>query len=158
MYPVHHPTATLASAVLVATLMAGCSGGSSRDPFASGLPGAHVVFDRVDCDPSPDTCTRYVILAPAGASTADILAAATARAERELRWRPTAATGVVEPDEGRGFDGPAASGGFINVASRELHYWARVGYARSDRTNTVLDAAQAVMRRLPAAVVLRIDE
>ena len=138
-------------------LTAGCSGHSVPDAFGSGVSHAQVVMDRVDCDPTPDTCTRYVILVPQGSSTASLLSAVTQRAAHSLRWVPTSVPGVVEQDEGRGYDGPGKTGGFINTANDELHYWARVGYAAESPPNPTLQKAEALMRDHPDAVVVRID-
>jgi hypothetical protein len=138
-------------------LLAGCSGHGAPDAFASGVPHAKVLMDRVDCDPTPDTCTRYVILQPDGTSTASLLAAVTNRAGKSLKWRPTTATEVVEQDEGRGYDGPGKAGGFINTAAAELAYWTRVGYASSTPPHPTLQRAQALMRAHPDAIVVRID-
>lgn len=113
-------------------------------------------MDRVDCDPSPDTCTRYVILSPSDTTTVALLAAATRRAKKALGRTPTLATEVVEYDEGRGYDGPGKTGGFINSADHELHYWNRVGYASSIPPNP-LQRAEVLMRAHPDAVVIRID-
>lgn len=114
-------------------------------------------MDRVDCDPSPETCTRYVILSPVGTSTATLLTAVTQRASHSLRWTPTSARDVVEPQEGRGYDGPGKTGGFINTATDELHYWLRTGYAVGSPANPTLRQAQQLMRAHPDAVVVRID-
>lgn len=142
---------------LVATAT-GCGGHGVPDPFAGGVPHAKLLMDRVDCDPAPDTCTRYVILSPAGTSTAALLAAATGRAEKALGWTPTRATEVVEYDEGHGYDGPGTTGGYINTADRELHFWNRVGYATSIPPNATLVRAEALMKAHPDAVVISIDE
>jgi hypothetical protein len=114
-------------------------------------------MDRVDCDPTPDTCTRYVILRPIGTSTEALLAVATRRAESALAWAPTRATEVVERDEGHGYDGPGKTGGFINTAEQELHYWTRVGYASVVPANATLERAEALMKAHPDAVVIRIS-
>lgn len=137
-------------------LAAGCGGHNVPDAFGSGLPHARVLMDRVDCDPSPDTCARYVILSPNGISTASLLAAVTQRATDSLKWTPTKAPEVVEPDEGHGYDGPGKSGGYINTATEELHYWDRVGYATGSPPNPTLKRAEELMRAHPDAVVVSI--
>src|SRR5579862_4601973 len=94
---------TILLALLVATTT-GCGGHSIADPFASGTHDSRVLFDRVDCDPTPDTCTRYVILEPQGVTTADLEAEVQRTAVRVLRWTPVA-SGGVDRDEGREFAG-----------------------------------------------------
>lgn len=145
-------------AVGVLVLTTACGGqGGVPDAFASGVAQARVVMDRVDCDPSPDTCTRYVILVPQGSSTASLLAAVTRRTAESLHWVPTRAPEVVEPDEGRGYDGPGKSGGYVNTADEELHFWERVGYASGSPPNATLQRAERLMRAHPDAVVVCID-
>ena len=144
-------------AVGLVVLTAACGGHGVPDAFSSGVAHAQVLMDRVDCDPSPDICTRYVILAPQGSSTSSLLSAVTRRATRSLRWVPTRATQVVETDEGKGYDGPGKTGGFINTADQELHYWIRVGYTAESPPHAVLTKAEALMRAHPDAVVVRID-
>jgi hypothetical protein len=144
----------------VVALVAGCGGHSGHnvpDAFKEALPHAQVLMDRVDCDPAPDMCTRYVILTPVDTSTTALLEAVTERATHSLRWTPTSAPEVVEPDEGRGYDGPGKTGGYINTASEELHYWDRTGYATASPPNPTLQQAQDLMRAHPDAVVVRID-
>ncbi len=139
-------------------LTAACGGqGGVPDAFASGVAQARVVLDRVDCDPSPDTCTRYVILVPQGSSTESLMAAVTRRAAHSLRWVPTRAPQVVEPDEGRGYDGPGKTGGYINTADEELRYWERVGYGSESPPNATLQQAERLMRAHPDAIVVRVD-
>jgi hypothetical protein len=92
-----------------------------------------------------------------GTSTDSLLAAVTQKAAQSLKWVPTTATEVVEHDEGRGFDGPGKSGGFINTAAAELGYWTRVGYASATPPHPTLQRAEALMRAHPDAVVVRID-
>jgi hypothetical protein len=144
-------------AVAVALTTASCGGPGVADGFSRGLPHARILMDRVDCDPTPDTCTRYVILSPSGTSTNALLAAATQRAEKKLGWTPTLAPEVVEYDEGHEYNGPGKTGGFINTADQELHYWNRVGYASSTPPNTTLARAKALMKARPDAVIIRID-
>jgi hypothetical protein len=146
-----------AIAFTVLAVATGCSGSSVPDAFASGVHHGRLLFDRVDCDPSPDTCTRYVVIGPAGTSTSALLAAVTRKAEKALHWAPTHAPEVVENDEGHGFDGPGKTGGYINTAVAELHYWTRVGYASGSPPNKTLRRVEDLMRAHPDAIVVRID-
>ena len=145
----------------VAALTAGCSSSSSGlpDPFRSGVPHAAVVIDRVDCDPTPDLCTRYVVLRPVGISTNELVTAATCRMHTALRWMPTRYPQVVALDEGAGFDGPKthSPGGMINTVSQELRYWSRVGYTTGSPAPTnLLDVARA-MRATAGGVIVTIS-
>jgi hypothetical protein len=138
-------------------LLAACGGHGVPDAFEHGVPHARLLFDRVNCDPSPETCTRYVILAPEGRSTPSLLTVVRRRAADLLQWVPTHTPQVVEPDEGKGYDGPGKTGGFINTADQELHYWIRVGYVDEKPPNPTVQRAEALMRAYPDAVVVRID-
>src|SRR5690349_5086734 len=117
--------------VIAALAMAGtgCSSGGLPNPFAQAMPHAHVVVDKVDCDPTPDLCTRYVVLRPESISTPGLMTLAEARMRTALHWRPTRYPEVIEYDMGAGFDGPKkhSPGGTINTVTDELHYWNRVG-------------------------------
>jgi hypothetical protein len=136
----------------------GCSSGPHvPDAFRHGLPHARVLVDKVDCDPSPDTCTRYVVLLPVGTTTASLLSAVTTHAVDVLHWKPTSAPEVVESDEGQGYDGPGNTGGFINLASTESRYWARSGYTLGTPANPVVEHVQGLMHSHPNAVVVLID-
>lgn len=149
---------TLALAA-VAGLPAGCSSAGLPDPFRSGVPHDAVVIDRVDCDPTPDLCTRYVVLRPVGISTNELVGTATDRMQKVLGWKPTRYPEVVEYDEGAGFDGPKkhSPGGMINTVSEELHYWSRVGYTTgSPPPTTLLDVARA-MRAATGGVIVTIS-
>jgi hypothetical protein len=149
--------ATACGVAGLAVLAAGCGGHDVPDAFGSGVPHGHVLMDRVDCDPAPDACTRYVIVSPAGTSTAALLDAVTRRTARSLGWVPTAAPEVVEMDEGHGYDGPGKTGGYIDTAAAELRFWARVGYLSASPPNVTETRAADLMRAHPDAVVVLIE-
>lgn len=143
----------------VAALAAGCSSTGLPDPFRSGVTHAAVVIDKVDCDPTPDLCTRYVVLRPVGITTDQLVGAAADRLHKALRWRPTRHPEMVGPDEGTAFDGPKqhSPGGMINTVSQELHYWSRVGYTTgSPPPTTLLEVARA-MRATTGGVIVTIS-
>lgn len=159
MRPVAATARALVVAAIVVTSAAGCSSGDVPDPLRSGLPHAAVVIDRVDCDPTPDLCTRYVVLRPLGVSTNQLLADAGTRMRRALGWKPTRYPQVMEYDEGTGFDGPRkhSPGGTINTVSAQLHYWQRVGYTAGRPAPKTLLEIQDAMRSTAGGVIVSIS-
>jgi hypothetical protein len=147
----------LSLVAIVVITAAGCSSGGLPDPLRSGLPHAAIVIDRVDCDPTPDLCTRYVVLRPVGISTNQLIASASRRMHKALGWTPTRYRQVVEYDEGAGFDGPRkhSPGGMINTVTEELHYWQRVGYTTgTPAPKTLLDIQHAMRATVSGVIVL----
>jgi hypothetical protein len=147
------------SIVVLAVAATGCSSDRLPDQFKDGLPQAQVIIDRVDCDPTPDMCTRYVVLRPDGISTDELVAVAEDHARSTMHWRPTRYPQVIEYDMGTGFDGPKRNspGGTINTTARELHYWNRVGLATGTPPHKTMLAIQHAMEFTPDGVVVAIS-
>jgi hypothetical protein len=150
---------TLLVSAVLALAATGCSSGGLPDPFKDGLSHARVVIDRVDCDPTPDLCTRYLVLRPVGISTTALISAAEDRARSSMHWRPTRYPEVVEYDMGIGFDGPKkhSPAGMINTAVQELHYWRRVGMTTGTPPPTTMLAVQRAMEATRDGVVVTIS-
>ena len=113
----------------------------------------------MSCDPTPDLCTRYVVLRPAGISTSALLTVAEDRLRSSLHWRPTRYPQVVEYDMGTGFDGPTphSPGGTVNTAVQEMHYWDRVGLTTGTPPPRAMLAVRRAMESTRNGVVVAIS-
>ena len=149
----------LVVAAAVALASTGCTTSGLPDPFRGALSKAQVVSDRVDCDPAPDLCTRYVVLRPAGISTNELMTVIEDRLQSSLHWRPTRYPDVVDADMGAGFDGPKphSPSGFVNTTVQELHYWNRVGLTTGTPPHPAMLAVKRAMESTPGGVVVAIS-
>ena len=143
-------------AVCAVALVVGCSSSARiADPFRQGVAASHVAADVVICDPTPSTCTRWVVLAPGtDGAAAELLQAVAEAAQQQLGWKPSRYP--AEPAwQGLPFDGKTSGGGgFINSVSAQLPHAYGDLDAGSSRTagSQVIDA----MKANPAGVVVRI--
>jgi hypothetical protein len=143
-------------AACASALVVGCSGGDRvADPFRQGVAGSRATADVVICDPTPSTCTRWVVLAPAsGVAASELIQAVAAAAEQQLGWKPSRVP--AEPAwQGLPFDGKTSGdGGFINSVRAQLaHASGDLDVGSSRKAGLQIIAA---MQATPTGVVVRI--
>lgn len=151
----------LRAGVLVACMLsvASCSHVASLpDPFPDSAVHARVVSDRVDCPMGPESCSRYVVLQPAGVTVPQLLGEVSAYALHKLSWRKVSPPPVSVRQYGTDYDGPTDDagndyGGYVASASHELAVWRRERFAEgSTPPDRPALATQAAMARTPNGV------
>ena len=127
------------------------------NPFSDEFVGAHVVINRLICQPTPDNCERVVVLSPTTIGQVELIRRVEAHLKTALGWRTTSYKAVVEPDEGDAFDGPTSRhGGYVNAAASQLRYWASSGWAKEAPPDRDEQAVLTATRSTTGGVVVTI--